>query len=120
MQPVLVDKHKVLQILVNLVRNAEHALDDSSGNNKQITLRITNENNKINITISDNGIGIPAENLVRIFNQGFTTRKDGHGFGLHSGALTAKELGGNLTVFSEGTGLGSKFMLELPIVEKRL
>jgi two-component system, sensor histidine kinase ChiS len=119
MQPALVDKHKVLQILVNLIRNAEQALNVSAGNNKQITLRITNENNQIKITIGDNGIGIPAENLVRIFNQGFTTRKDGHGFGLHSGALTAKELGGTLTVFSEGTGLGSKFVLDLPTAGKR-
>jgi hypothetical protein len=41
--------------------------------------------------------------------------KNGHGFGLHSGALTAKEIGGSLTASSEGTGRGSKFTLELPI-----
>jgi CheY-like chemotaxis protein len=117
MQPVLVDKHKVLQILVNLVRNANHAFDDSLGNDNQITLCITNANDRMKIAIIDNGIGIPAENLVRIFSHGFTTRKDGHGFGLHSGALSAKELGGTLTAFSEGTGLGSKFTLELPIIE---
>jgi CheY-like chemotaxis protein/anti-sigma regulatory factor (Ser/Thr protein kinase) len=120
MQPVLVDKHKVLQILVNLVRNAKHAFDHSAVNDKQITLRITNENTRMKIAIIDNGIGIPTENLVRIFGHGFTTRKDGHGFGLHSGALTAKELGGTLTAFSEGTGRGSKFTLELPIAGKAI
>ena len=118
MQPVGVDKHKVLQILVNLIRNAKHAFDDSGGNEKQITLRITNANDRVKISVIDNGIGIPAENLIRIFNHGFTTKKDGHGFGLHSGALTAKELGGTLTAFSEGTGRGSKFTLEIPVAKK--
>ena len=119
-QPILVDKHKVLQILVNLIRNAMQAFDDSVGKDKQITLRITNENNRMKIAVIDNGIGIPKENMDRIFGHGFTTRKDGHGFGLHSGALTAQELGGTLTVFSEGSGRGSKFTLELPIAEKPL
>jgi two-component system, sensor histidine kinase ChiS len=118
MQAMSIDKHKVLQILVNLIRNAKHSFDDIGGNEKQITLRITESNHRLQIAITDNGIGIPAENLLRIFNHGFTTKKDGHGFGLHSGALTAKELGGTLTAFSEGTGRGSKFTLELPIVEE--
>jgi len=118
MKPVLVDKHKVLQILVNLIRNAKHSFDHSGVKEKQITLRIINENNRIKISIIDNGVGIPAENLIRIFNHGFTTKKDGHGFGLHSGALTAKELGGTLTAFSAGSGRGSTFTLELPVPEK--
>jgi two-component system, sensor histidine kinase ChiS len=118
MKPVLVDKHKVLQILVNLIRNAKHSFDHSGVKEKQITLRIINENERIKISIVDNGVGIPAENLIRIFNHGFTTKKDGHGFGLHSGALTAKELGGTLTVFSAGSGRGSTFTLELPSIEK--
>ena len=67
------------------------------------------------MSVSDNGIGIPAENLSRIFNHGFTTRKDGHGFGLHSGALAAKEIGGSLTVVSEGPGQGATFTIELPV-----
>jgi signal transduction histidine kinase len=68
----------------------------------------------VTITVIDNGVGIPPENLTRIFNHGFTTRKGGHGFGLHSSALAAKELGGSLTVHSEGWGLGAVFTLELP------
>jgi signal transduction histidine kinase len=120
MKPVLVDKHKVLQILVNLIRNAKHSFDHAGVTNKQITLRITNQDDRMRIDIIDNGIGIPAENLIRIFNHGFTTKKDGHGFGLHSGALTAKELGGTLTAFSEGPGKGSRFTLELPIAEKKI
>jgi two-component system, sensor histidine kinase ChiS len=120
MKPVLVDRHKVLQILVNLIRNAKHSYDDLRVNEKQIILRIINENERIKISVVDGGIGIPAENLIRIFNHGFTTKKGGHGFGLHSAALTAKELGGTLTAFSEGTGQGAKFTLELPIAGKKV
>jgi signal transduction histidine kinase len=65
--------------------------------------------------VTDNGIGIPSENLNRIFAHGFTTKESGHGFGLHSGALAAKEMGGSLTVQSEGLGFGSTFTLELPL-----
>jgi two-component system sensor histidine kinase ChiS len=114
---VLLDKHKVLQILVNLIRNAKHSFDDSPEMEKQIILRITNAKDRVEISVIDNGIGIPAENLNHIFNHGFTTKKDGHGFGLHSGAITAKELGGTLRAYSEGTGRGSSFTLELPLEE---
>ena len=101
-----VDKHKVLQVLVNLIRNAKYACDESERKDKQIKLQIAKEDQWVNIAVIDNGVGIPPENLTRIFNHGFTTRKDGHGFGLHSGALAAKELGGSLTVCSGGWGLG--------------
>ena len=113
--PILTEKHKVLQILVNLIRNAKYACDDSGRNDKQITMRVANGNNRIKVSVIDNGIGIPADNLTRIFSHGFTTRKEGHGFGLHSGALAAKEMGGTLAAFSEGPGQGATFTLELPI-----
>ncbi len=102
--PICTDKHKVLQILVNLVRNAKYACDDSGRSDKLLTLRATNGGGSVKIAVIDNGVGIPADNLTRIFSHGFTTRKDGHGFGLHSGALAAKELGGSLTVSSDGPG----------------
>jgi signal transduction histidine kinase len=69
---------------------------------------------RVRITIADNGVGIAAEHLTRIFNHGFTTKKDGHGFGLHSGANAAKEMGGTLTAHSDGSGKGAEFTLELP------
>jgi len=112
--PVNIDKHKVLQVLVNLIRNAKHACQDSERTDKRLTVRVANDDGRIKISVSDNGIGIPPENLTRIFNHGFTTRKGGHGFGLHSGALAAKEMGGTLTAHSDGVGRGATFTLELP------
>jgi signal transduction histidine kinase len=116
---IRVDKHKVLQILVNLVRNAKYACDESGRADKRIRLSATVGEGRLMITVTDNGVGIPPGNLTRIFNHGFTTRKDGHGFGLHSGALAARELGGALSVHSAGAGLGAAFTLELPLVPPR-
>jgi len=113
--PILAEKHKVLQILVNVIRNAKYACDNSGREDKQITLRVANGDNSVKISVADNGVGIPAENMTRIFNLGFTTKKNGHGFGLHSGALAAKELGGKLVAFSDGPDRGATFTLELPV-----
>jgi signal transduction histidine kinase len=112
---VNVDKHKVLQILVNLVRNAKYACSESGLPGRRVTLSARSADGQARIQITDDGVGIAAENLTRIFNHGFTTRAAGHGFGLHSGALAARELGGNLSVHSEGVGRGATFSLELPL-----
>jgi C4-dicarboxylate-specific signal transduction histidine kinase len=113
--PVMVDRHKVLQILVNLMRNAKYAMDELGPPEKRLVISIASKSKtRIVITLRDNGIGIAPENLTRIFGHGFTTKRDGHGFGLHSGALAAKELGGSLTGHSAGIGKGAAFCLELP------
>ena len=110
------DKRKVLQILLNLIRNAKYACDESGREPKIITLRVFSpQPDRVVVQVIDNGVGIPPENLTKIFAHGFTTRKGGHGFGLHSGALAAQELGGSLKVHSEGPGNGASFTLELPI-----
>jgi signal transduction histidine kinase len=114
---ICLDKHKALQILVNLISNAQRACADSAQPEKQIFLRVYGENGKICFVVGDNGVGIPPENLTRIFHNGFTTRKDGHGFGLHSSALAAKELGGTLSARSDGPGKGAWFQLELPAAQ---
>jgi len=111
---LLIDRHKVIQIILNLVRNAKHACDDSGRDDKRIEIRVHQRDQIMEISVRDNGVGISPENLKRIFNHGFTTKKDGHGFGLHSGALAAKEMGGSLRVESEGEGKGSLFVLQLP------
>jgi PAS domain S-box-containing protein len=113
--PVHVDRHKVLQILINLLRNAKYAMDARSGHAKRLVVRVgVSSPNRVRITLADNGVGIDSEHLTRIFNHGFTTKKEGHGFGLHSGANAAKEMGGTLTAHSDGPGKGAEFTLELP------
>jgi PAS domain S-box-containing protein len=112
---ITVDRHKVLQILVNLVRNAKYACDESGRNDKLITLRIEPSSRGIRISVIDNGVGIAPENLQHLFRHGFTTRASGHGFGLHSGALAAQELGATLRAESAGPGLGAAFILDLPM-----
>jgi len=112
---VRVDKHKVLQILVNLISNAKYACDDAVRTDKLVTVAATYGNGTIRIAVSDNGVGIPRENLTRIFSHGFTTRKNGHGFGLHNSALAARDMGGSLVVSSEGRGCGATFTLHLPL-----
>jgi PAS domain S-box-containing protein len=113
---VLADKHRILQILINLVHNAKYALDMSNTKDRQLNVAIKmNGDNRVKVVVSDNGVGIPPENLTRIFSHGFTTRKDGHGFGLHSGAIAAKEMGGLLKAESAGPGQGATFTLELPL-----
>ncbi|HPU56544.1 MAG TPA: ATP-binding protein, partial [Verrucomicrobiota bacterium] len=102
-------------ILVNLIRNAKYALDESNRRDKMLRLKVgTDGNGCVKIDVIDNGIGIPKENLTRIFAHGFTTRRDGHGFGLHSSALAVRELGGTLVAHSDGPGLGARFTLLLP------
>lgn len=136
--PVLGEKAKILQILVNLIRNAKYACGDATRSDKTITLRIRvapasatassapdasdapgigtlpPAEPRIQLIVEDNGVGIPPENLTRIFRHGFTTRKDGHGFGLHHGANAAREMKGALSVHSAGPGQGAAFILELP------
>ncbi len=114
---IAVDKHKVLQILVNVIRNAKYACDESRKAEKRVTVRVRAENGTMLIAVVDTGVGIPAENLERIFSHGFTTRKDGHGFGLHSCALAAKDLGGSLQGESAGPGEGAIFTLTLPLTK---
>ena len=114
--PASVDKHKVLQILVNLIHNSKYACDGANLPEKRVTIRLRAcGTDHARIEVADTGVGILPEDLTRIFSQGFTTRKTGHGFGLHSAALAAHELGGSLTVHSDGPGRGATFTLEFPL-----
>jgi len=118
---VRIDKHKTLQILVNLISNAKNAMRELNGNDeRRLTLKITTVSteaeSRLLFTVSDNGVGIAAENLARIFEHGFTTRADGHGFGLHSAVNAAREMGGDLHVSSAGHGQGATFTLDIPLV----
>jgi two-component system NtrC family sensor kinase len=113
--PLLTDKHKLMMILVNLVSNAKYALDSVPMNERWLQLSLERtSNDRIQIALRDNGMGMAPELLTRIFQYGFTTREEGHGFGLHSSALAAQELGGSLSVHSDGPGQGATFTLDLP------
>jgi signal transduction histidine kinase len=102
-------------VLVNLIRNAKEACDDSGSAIKKMTIRVTGGAGSVRVSVIDNGVGIAPENLTRIFAHGFTTKSNGHGFGLHGAALAAKEMGGSLSVHSDGGGAGATFTLELPV-----
>lgn len=109
------EKHKVIQVLVNLITNAVDAVSEQDGNQRRLTLKVERPaSDRIAFSVSDNGIGISPENQILVFTHGFTTKKDGHGFGLHASACYAAEMNGSLTCHSEGPGRGSTFTLELP------
>ncbi|MBA7620422.1 Sensor protein kinase WalK [subsurface metagenome] len=113
--PILLDRHKILQILTNLISNAKYALSKSSRDDKILAIRMKEpEGGQIRIEVCDNGIGIAKRNLTRIFKYKFTTSEDGHGFGLHSAALAVSEMDGSLSVHSDGRGKGAVFTIELP------
>jgi len=117
--PILItDKSKLLQILVNLIKNASDALitDKIKIQNKKIIIKITKSSiGFVDIVVKDNGIGVSPQDITKIFSLGFTTKPDGHGFGLHSSALSATEMKGKLQVRSEGFGQGAEFILTLPL-----
>lgn len=109
------DRHKVLQILVNLLRNARQSVTEADLAERRVTVRLGDKGpGRIFISVTDTGVGIDPNNMTKIFRLGFTTKKNGHGFGLHGSALAARELNGELSVHSEGRGRGATFTLELP------
>lgn len=113
---VMVDRHKLLQVLLNLMGNARQALEEGGGADKCLTLRVERLSpERLRIAVADNGIGIRPEDAPRLFTQGFTTKKDGHGFGLHISALAAAEMDAFLSCASDGVGQGATFTIDLPI-----
>lgn len=111
------DRGRILQILVNLIGNAAQAMQDLDHRSPRLELKValTPEGRTLRIEVVDNGVGIAPEHLTRMFAHGFTTKKGGHGFGLHSAANAAREMGGTLTARSDGPSTGATFALELPI-----
>lgn len=114
---IIADKHRLLLIMVNLISNARFAMAGTTGKIKTLTLRIkVIDEAMLHISVTDDGEGIAPANMARLFTHGFTTRKDGHGFGLHSCALAAVEMKGRLTAHSDGPGTGATFTLEIPLI----
>jgi signal transduction histidine kinase len=113
--PIMVDKYKVMQILVNLIQNAKHACSKVAVEDRRLSLRISGDGDWVDIEVIDTGSGIAPEHQDMLFNFGFTGREGGHGYGLYSGLLAAQEMGGNLSAHSDGLGHGASFTLSLPV-----
>lgn len=118
---ITIEKHKLLQILVNLISNARHAMVPNPPEQpRQLRIAIQPAGTeRFRIIIRDTGVGISAENLKKLFQHGFTTRAEGHGFGLHASSLAAKQMDGTLVASSDGEGRGATFTVELPIEAKQ-
>jgi PAS domain S-box-containing protein len=112
--PVITDRHKLLQIIVNLLSNARHAVQAGDGQIRRIRLQLARDGDHVLLTVEDSGIGMTNEVLSQIWRFGFTTKKDGHGFGLHTSANAAQEIGATLAAHSDGIGQGSRFILRIP------
>jgi two-component system, NtrC family, sensor kinase len=112
---LVTDRHRALQILVNLISNALWALGQGVAASSRLIARIERGEGVVRLEIEDNGVGIAAEDVGKVFQHGYTTRRDGHGFGLHTSQLMAQELGGRLSFVSAGRQRGATFTLELPL-----
>ena len=108
-------RHDVIQILVNLIRNSNQSIETAENEKGEIRLSIREVDECVEFAVSDTGIGIAQENIENIFQHGFTTKAEGNGFGLHSCANAAQQLGGSLKVHSDGVGKGATFTLCLPL-----
>ena len=113
---ILANPQQLKQMFVNLIQNATHAI----GPDGRISVSTEERDNHISITISDNGVGIPADVVQNIFNPFFTTREVGSGVGL--GLSIAYRVieghNGNVDVQSE-PGQGTTFTIRLPIISEK-
>jgi NO-binding membrane sensor protein with MHYT domain len=114
LKPMLIDKVKLLQVLVNIITNAKDALKESENKSHKITIETELNNKIIYLKITDTGVGIAPKNLTKIFLYGFSTKPQGHGFGIHSSALAMQEIGGTIKAVSKGVNQGATFILEIP------
>lgn len=113
---LLLDRQRLMQIMINLVKNAKESLMEQLEAHRRLTLRTHGENDRLIIQVIDTGVGIKADNLTRIFSHGFTTKQSGHGFGLHSCANSAAQMNGSLSAQSDGHTAGATFTLNLPLM----
>jgi len=112
---LLLPRHRLLEILVNLMRNARQSLRAASVEARRLAVRVVAQTGFVRVEVSDNGLGIAPEDIPRVFQQRFTTKPGGQGIGLHASANAALEMGGSLTARSEGPGRGATFVLDLPL-----
>jgi len=117
MPQLMLEKQKLLQVIVNLLKNAKDSMTAGRVDGRKLTIRVSREaDGMLQFQFTDNGEGITEDNLTNIFSHGFTTKNDGHGFGLHSCANAMKEMDGEITADSDGAGTGARFTLRLPFI----
>ncbi|CAM2066395.1 Response regulator [Sulfidibacter corallicola] len=108
-------KIKLTHILINLLKNAIDAICETDQEVRQVRVAAQLlENGDVQLLIADTGIGISDAVRERLFQHGFTTKKNGHGYGLHYCANIMKELGGRVEVESDGLGTGATVNLFFP------
>ena len=116
--PVIAQRSKLIHVLVNFIKNAGESMEENHPENKKLTIKTWEDSYKVYLSVTDNGLGIKGENIDKIFSHTYTTKKKGHGFGLHSSANYMKEMGGKIKVSSEGRGKGTTFTLVFPIIRE--
>ncbi|MDZ7814734.1 MAG: ATP-binding protein [Planctomycetota bacterium] len=117
--PVIrVEKNKLIQVLVNIIKNAIEAIDssDSERDEMVVSASYSKKTEMVSIDVKDSGIGMTAEVRANLFKFGFTTKEQGSGFGLHSSYNLIKAMGGTINAQSEGKGKGATFSIELPLM----
>lgn len=117
--PVIAERSKLIHVLVNFIKNAVESMEDNHPEDKNLTIKTWEDSYKVYLSVTDNGTGIKNENLDKIFAHTYTTKKKGHGFGLHSSANYMEEMGGKIEVSSKGIGKGTTFTLVFPIIRER-
>ncbi len=115
MSEVWTDRYKLLQIIVNFVTNACDAMATHGARERKMAVRARLTESELEIAVEDSGVGIPPDLMERIWEFGFTTKAHGHGFGLHSSAVAAQQLGGTVTARSDGAGKGARFAVRIPV-----
>jgi signal transduction histidine kinase len=110
---VFAQKTKLVHVILNLVKNAKEAMSTVQDREKIITIEIGRNNlNKIFLSVTDTGQGVERENLTKIFSHGFTTKQNGHGFGLHFCANATDEMDAKISAASDGLEKGTSFIIE--------
>jgi signal transduction histidine kinase len=111
---LLLERGNVVHVLVNLIKNALEAMRATPEGARRLTVELGSEGGGAEVRVRDTGEGISRENLTRIFGYGFTTKPDGHGFGLHACANLMSQMGGTIRAESDGPGRGAVFTLSFP------
>jgi signal transduction histidine kinase len=120
LEPLEIERTPLIQMLVNLIKNAKESVMANPNREPEIFVSIQPEtNDRVRFEVRDTGVGISQEDLTKVFSHGYTTKQDGHGFGLHASANLAREMGGQLSVLSAGVGQGATFVLQIPRLQRQ-